>query len=115
MNTYQGSCHCGTVKFQATIDLAECYICDCSICSRKGSIMNRVAPGEFAILQGEDQLRAYKFNTNVGTHYFCANCGIQTFHNPRSAPEIYSVNVRCIDDINLDDITPKQVYGSKLD
>lgn len=115
MKRYQGSCHCGTVKFQATIDIEECYVCDCSICSRKGSIMNRVISGDFQILEGKSALTTYKFNKGIASHYFCGRCGIHTFHNPRTAPELYSVNVRCMPEVNIQDIRPKQVFGSELD
>jgi len=114
MKKYEGSCHCGAVKFSASIEVGDSYICDCSICSRKGSIMNRVVSGDFQIIDGEGSLKTYKFNTQVGTHYFCGNCGIHTFHNPRSAPDIWSVNVRCIQEIDPNSLQPKQVHGSKL-
>ena len=77
--------------------------------------MNRVIAGDFEILEGEDYLTTYKFNTEVGSHYFCNKCGIQTFHNPKSAPDIWSVNVRCIPEIEIQKLQPKQVYGSKLE
>lgn len=76
--------------------------------------MNRVAPGQFDIVSGESDLGQYKFNTQAATHYFCKKCGIQMFHNPRSAPEIWSVNIRCIDEIDLDGLVTNQVFGSKL-
>lgn len=77
--------------------------------------MNRVMSGDFQILSGEDVLTIYKFNTGLASHYFCSKCGIQTFHNPRTAPDMWSVNVRCLPDVDLQTIHPKQVYGSQLD
>ena len=115
MKKYSGSCHCGGVEFEATVDIADSYVCDCSICSRKGSVMNRVTAGDFRILKGRDLLSEYTFNTGVGKHFFCSNCGVQTFHNPRSAPDIYSINLRCVPEVDIEALSPRQVYGSKLD
>ena len=102
------------MQFEATIDLTDCYVCDCSICRRKGSVMNRITVGDFKILSGKDEMTIYKFNTNIANHYFCTRCGIQTFHNPRSAPDVWSVNVRCIEDVELQSLAVRQVHGSKL-
>ena len=77
--------------------------------------MCRVQPGQFEQLQGKQYLNAYKFNTGVGQHHFCSKCGTHTFHNPRTAPDIWSINLRCIESIDLGRLQPKQVLGSKLD
>lgn len=114
MNTFQGSCHCGSVKFQVSLDPEECFMCDCSLCAKKGSIMNRVSAEDVRILSGESVLSTYKFNTGIASHYFCSNCGIHVFHNPRTAPELVAVNVRCIPEINVEAIEISQVHGSEL-
>lgn len=77
--------------------------------------MVKVVEGEFDLVQGKDDLSIYKFNTNIANHFFCSNCGVHCFHNPRSAPDIWSINLRCIEDISLAELSAKQVYGSRLD
>lgn len=114
LTEYEGSCHCQNVRFKAKIDLDDSYVCDCSICSRKGSIMNRVEPGNFVLLTELTDASVYKFNTEVAEHFFCGRCGIHTFHHPRPAPEIFSVNVRCLEGVDLAKLNPKQVFGSKV-
>jgi hypothetical protein len=113
--TYEGSCHCRTVRFRATLDLDECIVCDCSICSKKGPIMNRVGDSEFKMLTSIEDMSLYSFNKNIAKHYFCRKCGVHPFHRPRSYPELWAVNIRCLEGIDLNDIEPRQVYGSKLD
>ncbi len=42
-------------------------------------------------------LQTYTFNTHTARHYFCRVCGIKSFYVPRSNPDGFSVNVRCLD------------------
>ena len=56
----------------------------------------------------------YQFHTRTATDYFCPSCGILPFRRPRTAPEVWSVNVRCLDDVDLTAISVERVHGSKL-
>jgi len=102
MKTYHGSCHCGSIKFEIDADLSEITLCTCSMCSKKGGLFCYVSPDQFRQLQGEDDLVVYRFNTEQAKHNFCKHCGIHAFGHPRSTPEIYLVNVRCLDDFDLE-------------
>ena len=102
MKTYHGSCHCGAVKFEVDSGLSQIERCTCSICSKKGGLFVRVPDGQFRLLQGENELTRYRFNTEIAQHYFCRRCGIHTFGHPRSAPELCLINVRCLDDFDLE-------------
>lgn len=92
-----GACHCGAVKF--TVDVAAPLRggrCDCSICSIKGAVMVGTPLEGLEIVEGEDVLTLYQFNTGVAKHYFCSKCGTYTFHQRRSDPNAYGVNVACL-------------------
>ena len=102
MKTYHGSCHCGAVKFEVDAELSYVERCTCSICSKKGALFVRVPPDHFRQTQGEDDLTLYQFNTELAKHLFCKRCGIHTFGHPRSAPELFLINVRCLDDFDLE-------------
>ncbi len=52
---------------------------------------------DITVTQGEEALTLYQFNTREAKHYFCSKCGIYTFHQRRSVPEQYGVNVACIE------------------
>lgn len=95
---YQGSCHCGAVKFEVEAeDHIEVIDCNCSICTKSG-YLHLIVPGDdFTLLQGEDKLTNYSFNTGVAKHSFCSVCGIKSFYVPRSHPDGIDVNVRCLD------------------
>lgn len=72
--------------------------CNCSICSKSGYLHLIVPKSRFKLLSGEDALTTYRFNTRTARHLFCSTCGIKAFYVPRSHPDGYSVNARCLDE-----------------
>jgi hypothetical protein len=101
MTRYTGSCHCGALRFEVEADIERVIECNCSICTKKGILHFRVPPERFRLLSGESQLGTYRFGTRAAKHHFCKTCGIHTFTRPRAAPELYTVNLRCLDGIDL--------------
>jgi hypothetical protein len=99
MSWKQGGCHCRAVRFEVLApDEIEATECTCSIC-RKGGYLHLIVPaGRFRLLTGEDKLTTYTFNTGTAQHRFCSVCGIKSFYVPRSKPDGFSVNVRCLDE-----------------
>ena len=98
MITHSGGCHCGRVRFevQAPSEI-EVLDCNCSICTKTG-YLHLVVPGErFRLLSDPASLTSYQFNTGTARHLFCTVCGIKSFYVPRSHPDGYSVNARCLD------------------
>jgi len=111
MQTYQGGCHCGRVRFRVTADLASTTYCNCSICSKKGFLHLIVPPEQFELLSGGDELAVYRFNTGTAQHLFCRSCGIHSFYIPRSDPDKIDVNVRCLEGVDVAAIRPKSFDG----
>jgi hypothetical protein len=97
--TCLGGCHCGAVRFEVTVHPNEHVVsdCNCSICTKKGFLHLIVPPDRFKLLSGEASLTTYTFNTGTAKHLFCRTCGIHAFYRPRSHPDCYDVNVRCLD------------------
>lgn len=95
--TYEGGCHCGAVRFQVIVDDWDVQDCNCSICSKKGFLHLIVPSEQFTLLQGADVLTTYTFNTGTAKHTFCRICGIHPFYQPRSHPDGFDINVRCLD------------------
>ena len=111
MQTMQGGCHCGRVRFRVTADLDRVTECNCSMCAKKGFLHLIVAPGQFELVSGADELSTYRFNTMTAKHTFCKHCGIHPFYVPRSDPDKIDVNVRCLDNIDLAAVSPKRFDG----
>lgn len=113
--TYQGSCHCGNVRFEVDIDLDHVRICDCSLCRKRGALNHRVTESDIRLHTPLEEMTLYQWHTRTAKDYFCPNCGILPFRRPRTAPELWTINVRCLDGVDLDSIPAKHVYGSQLD
>ena len=108
MTTYEGGCHCGKVRFRVTADLERVSECNCSMCGKKGFLHLIVAPAQFQLLSGGDDLTTYEFNTGVAKHRFCKVCGIKVFYVPRSHPDGIDVNVRCLDPATIESVSITQ-------
>ena len=104
--THRGGCHCGAVAFEveapARIIVSECQ---CSICRMSGFLHLIVPRARFHLLSGADVLSEYRFNTGTARHLFCRRCGVKSFYVPRSNPDGYSVNLRCLDRANITQVT----------
>ncbi|HEY8155649.1 MAG TPA: GNAT family N-acetyltransferase [Myxococcota bacterium] len=97
MLTHRGGCHCGAVAFEvdAPPEL-EVVECNCSICA-PSAYRHLIVPHErFRLLRGEEALSTYSFGTHTARHHFCRHCGVKSFYVPRSHPDGFSVNVRCL-------------------
>jgi hypothetical protein len=106
--THTGGCHCGAVRYEvralAHITVADC---NCSICRKSGYLHLIVEKADFRLIQGADSLTTYRFNTGSAQHLFCKVCGMKSFYVPRSHPDGYSVNARCLD--------PETVTGMEIE
>jgi hypothetical protein len=98
MPSFAGSCHCGAVRFTVEASLPLDVIdCNCSMCTKKG-ILHLIVPEAALTITGGDALATYTFGTHTAKHMFCRTCGIHPFYRPRSHPDSWDVNVRCLDD-----------------
>jgi hypothetical protein len=103
--THRGGCHCGRVRFEVEAPaVIEARECNCSICHMLGYQHLIVSTADFRLLQGEDELTTYSFNTGIAKHRFCRHCGVKSFYTPRSHPDGLSVNVRCLDEDTIEDV-----------
>ncbi|MGF6753557.1 GFA family protein [Paraburkholderia sp. GAS42] len=97
----KGSCHCGTVQFEVRTPVTPATRCNCSLCRRKGALMSPAfAADELKVTSGRDALSLYQFNTKVAKHYFCRHCGVYTFHQTRTDPALWRVNLGCIEGVD---------------
>jgi hypothetical protein len=104
--THRGGCHCGAVAFEvqapAHLTVSEC---NCSVCRMTGFLHLIVPRARLRLLRGAEALSEYRFNTRTAQHLFCRHCGVKSFYVPRSNPDGYSVNLRCLDRATIAAVT----------
>ena len=111
--TYAGSCHCGKVTYDVKIDLGHVMACNCSICSRTGSLMAFVPAADFQLRSGEHEQTDYQFNTKNVHHLFCSTCGVRSFGRGtgKGGAEMCMINVRCLEGVDLKQLAITEVDG----
>ena len=115
--TYEGSCHCGAVKFEVTMAPPEkVFDCNCSLCGRTGWLLAFVPAETFRLLAGEDATRDYQFAKKKLHHPFCTTCGVRAFSRGagHDGKETVAVNLRCIPGLDLGGVPVQHFDGAAL-
>ena len=103
LETYKGSCHCGAVRFEAKLDLAQpTFRCNCTICRRNRFWVAAAKPENFRLVSGREMLTEYLFNTKKNQHFFCRVCGVRAFGVGNETPmgKMYGVNIGCLEGVS---------------
>lgn len=110
---HAGGCHCRAVRFEIDAPARiTAQSCNCSVCTMTAFLHLIVPAARFRLQAGADVLMRYTFNTGVARHLFCRHCGIKSFYVPRSNPDGYSVNVRCLDPGTVEALTIEPFDGA---
>jgi hypothetical protein len=108
--TYKGSCHCGAVRFEADIDLAQGTVrCNCSMCGKGRNWLAAVKGDAFRLLAGEAELSEYQFGRKTIRHRFCKRCGLRPFSHKAGGEAFYAINVACLDGVELAELVAAPV------
>ena len=113
---YKGSCHCGKVAFEAEGELNGATACNCSMCSRKGSLLWFVPRERLQLLSAVADLGTYTFNKHVIQHRFCRTCGIHPYGegtDPKGN-RMAAINIRCLEEIDLESVPVQHFDGRSL-
>ena len=111
---YNGSCHCGGVRFTVVHEPDEMTTCDCSLCAKRTTLMVKVPEAALRVIEGEDLLALYEWNTHRAKHHFCSRCGSYVFHRKRAAPDHFGVNVFCLDDFDHSALPIRATEGANM-
>lgn len=110
---HQGSCHCGKVKYEAEMNIKNALSCNCSICLRRGSLLDFIPETQFKLLSGANDLQEYLFNKHAIHHMFCKTCGILPFAKAAGpdGTKMVAINLRTIEGIDLKSLTINEYDG----
>jgi hypothetical protein len=110
---YKGSCHCGSVAFEVEGEIDGAMACNCSICSRKGSLLWFVPRDRLRLLTPEENAVSYTFNKHVIRHRFCPTCGIHPYADGVDpvGNAIGAINIRCLEDVDLASVPVTEFDG----
>lgn len=113
---HQGSCHCGKIAYEVEADIGEVVQCNCSLCSRRGYLLTFVPREKLRLKTPEENLADYSFNTHRIHHHFCPSCGCAplALGSDRKGNEMAGINVRCLEDVDIDSLQIKHVDGRSL-
>jgi len=119
LKTYSGSCHCGTVRFQADIDLSKGTTrCNCSICTKARAWFALVPADKVRVISGENSLADYQWTPpsmpQPHLHYhFCRTCGVRVFARGNLKAlggAFYAIAVASLDDADPDELASSIKY-----
>lgn len=113
---YKGSCHCGKISFEAEGEIESALSCNCSICSRKGSLLWFIPRDRLRLLTPEADASTYTFNTHKIKHHFCPACGIHPYGegvDPKGN-RIAAINIRCLENLDLAAVPVKHFDGRSM-
>jgi hypothetical protein len=113
---HAGGCHCGKVRYEVNAAVDSAMGCNCSICGKKGSLLTFVGEDAFTLKSGDDALTDYQFNKHNIHHTFCRTCGVTSFARGvgPDGKKMVAINVRCLDDFDLDAVKVKMFDGKSL-
>jgi hypothetical protein len=117
MKVYKGGCHCGRISFEVEGDIQGVMECNCSICTKRGYLLWFVPRAELQLSTPESNLSTYTFNTHTIKHRFCSVCGCAPFGegaNPKTKEMTAAVNVRCLEDVDLQQLKKTPFDGRSL-
>jgi hypothetical protein len=125
VKTYQGSCHCGRVRFEVEAEIDHVRVCDCSVCRKRGALNHRVPKERLRLVTPWDDLILYQWGSRTAKDYFCPTCGILPFRRPGDPTpqerrdgvvpfDGWAINVRCLEGVDLDSIPVRKIHGSRI-
>ena len=114
--TYTGGCHCGAVRYRVKVKLDRAMICNCSICTKAGTMLAFTPVSELELLAGQDALSDYQWGKKRIHHLFCRHCGIRSFAGAigPDGREMAAINVRCLDGVDLGAVPTGQFDGKSM-
>lgn len=113
-----GSCHCGAQRFAAAAPETVTH-CNCSTCTKRGTVAAYYAPGEVALNLTPETLAAYQWGDRMMTFHHCTTCGCAVFAESdawttsegENRPARITLNAWLFDGLDLNAVPVRHVDG----
>lgn len=123
--TYDGSCHCGYVRFRVMTEISQVRECNCSICFMRGTLNIRVSEDQLEIFTPLSAMKLYQWGRKTAKDYFCTECGVLTFRRPGALTDEeiragrtpffgWAVNARCLRGLDFERLSVVKIDGLSL-
>ncbi|MBC3764649.1 GFA family protein [Neptunicella marina] len=111
-----GSCHCGNIRYQADGEFGDLLSCNCSICSKRGSLLWFIPRSNLSVSTPDKPLSTYTFNSHKIKHHFCPVCGCAPFGEGEDGKgnSMAAINARCVDNVDLSQFKINHFDGKSL-
>lgn len=114
----QGACHCGAQRFSAPAP-ASLTDCNCSSCSKRGTLAAYYDPGEVALDLTPELLGDYEWGDRMMTFHHCQACGCPVYSDApawtredgQAMPARIILNARLFDDFDLASVPVRKIDG----
>jgi hypothetical protein len=119
MKEFEGSCHCGKIRYKANIDVSQgSFKCNCTICTKARNWLVGVKNEDFKLISGENDLSDYQRGGNIH-FFFCKHCGVRPFGRGKDheGNDMYAVYVAALDNIDFKEFmnAPIKYYDGRHD
>jgi len=114
---YKGGCHCGRIAFEVEGFLEGVMLCNCSICVKRGYLLWFIPMKHLRLSTPAANITTYTFYKHQIKHQFCAVCGCGPYGegtNPKTGELTAAINVRCLEDVDLDKLKVTKFDGKSL-
>ena len=108
---YEAKCHCGEIAFSVEGELDRAVACNCSICAQSGYLHWMVDPAQVQLKTPLEKATLYVWGPGQARHWFCPKCGVAVLRIPRGMPNRYTVNVRCLEGVDVESIPTEHFDG----
>lgn len=128
--TIHVSCHCKATRIELPHPPTSAKECNCTFCAKAGAVWGYYAPDEVKIVSAEHDL-IYSASDQINQHHFCGRCGGNTHGDspdwasiynmdgtlkegakgPMPKTRIFAVNMRMVDDFDVETLDVEKVDG----
>src|SRR5262245_43421372 len=110
----EGACHCGAVRVQVPSKPRRLTSCNCSICSRYGSLWAYYDRRRVKITAAKGATKRYSWGSKHLSFVRCATCGCVTYWEPvAKSRNRMGINFRNFEPADIEHVRVRRLDGAR--